>query len=54
MIKDLVKENLNAFNPQLPFDEQSEFLPYDEKWEFPKNRLQLGKLEKMKNGSKFL
>ncbi|CAG5121062.1 unnamed protein product, partial [Candidula unifasciata] len=30
------------YNPDLPIDEQTGCLPYDEKWEFPKERLRLG------------
>ena len=31
------------YNPDLPIDEQTACLPYDAKWEFPKERLRLGK-----------
>ncbi len=30
-------------NPDLPLHEQAELLPYDARWEFPLNRLELGK-----------
>lgn len=30
-------------NPDLPLHEQTELLPYDARWEFPLNRLELGK-----------
>ncbi|KAH9507840.1 hypothetical protein Btru_053024 [Bulinus truncatus] len=30
------------YNPDLPIDEQTGCLPYDAKWEFPKDRLRLG------------
>lgn len=30
------------YNPDLPIDEQAGCLPYDVKWEFPKDRLRLG------------
>ncbi|XP_059141244.1 vascular endothelial growth factor receptor 2-like [Physella acuta] len=30
------------YNPDLPVDEQTGCLPYDPKWEFPKDRLRLG------------
>ncbi|XP_046352612.1 vascular endothelial growth factor receptor 1-like [Haliotis rufescens] len=30
------------YNPDLPIDEQTACLPYDPKWEFPKDRLRLG------------
>ena len=29
-------------NPEKPLDEQTEHLPYEKRWEFPKNRLRLG------------
>ena len=29
-------------NPNLPLNDQTEYLPYDTKFEFPKNRLRLG------------
>jgi len=31
-----------SINPELPFDEQAELLPYDRTWEFPKEKLVLG------------
>jgi FMS-like tyrosine kinase 1 len=31
------------FNPDMPLDEQVELLPYDKRWEFPRERLKLGK-----------
>ena len=34
---------LELFNPDLPLDEQVELLPYDKRWEFPRERLKLGK-----------
>ena len=30
-------------NPDIPIDEQTQCLPYDPKWEFPRERLKLGK-----------
>lgn len=30
------------YNPELPIDEQTGCLPYDPKWEFPKDRLRMG------------
>lgn len=30
------------YNPDLPIDEQTGCLPYDPKWEFPKDRLRMG------------
>ncbi|PSN38416.1 hypothetical protein C0J52_16327, partial [Blattella germanica] len=38
------KGALENINPELPVDEQAELLPYDKKWEFPEERLKLGKL----------
>ena len=37
------KGNPESINPDLPVDEQTELLPYDKKWEFPRERLKLGK-----------
>lgn len=34
---------MNSINPNLGIDEQAELLPYDKKWEFPIERLKLGK-----------
>ncbi|KAG1682674.1 Vascular endothelial growth factor receptor 1 [Nymphon striatum] len=34
---------LDMYNPDLPLDDQAELLPYDKRWEFPKERLILGK-----------
>lgn len=30
------------YNPDMPIDEQTSCIPYDAKWEFPKERLRLG------------
>ena len=30
------------YNPEMPLDEQTSCIPYDPKWEFPKERLRLG------------
>lgn len=35
--------DIEHWNPNLGVTEQAELLPYDEKWEFPTNRLKLGK-----------
>lgn len=32
-----------SINPELGIDEQAELLPYDERFEFPPEKLQLGK-----------
>ncbi|XP_047004974.1 vascular endothelial growth factor receptor 3 isoform X4 [Schistocerca americana] len=34
---------ISNMNPDLPVDEQAELLPYDKKWEFPREKLRLGK-----------
>lgn len=34
--------NSSQINPDSPLEEQTELLPYDARWEFPKNRLKLG------------
>ena len=33
---------MSEFNPELPIEEQAQLLPYDDEWEFPKDRLHLG------------
>ena len=33
---------IEMFNPDMPLDEQIELLPYDPRYEFPKERLKLG------------
>ncbi|XP_059351725.1 mast/stem cell growth factor receptor Kit-like [Daphnia carinata] len=38
----LLNGNVNQLNTQFPIEEQVEFLPYDKRWEFPRNRLKLG------------
>lgn len=32
------------FDSNLPLDEQVDLLPYDEQWEFPREKLKLGKI----------
>ncbi|XP_037071869.1 vascular endothelial growth factor receptor 1-like isoform X2 [Pollicipes pollicipes] len=34
---------MTQFNPNMPIDEQAELLPYDDEWEFPKDKLILGR-----------
>ena len=34
---------LDLFNPDLPLDEQVDLLPYDTRWEIPREKLKLGK-----------
>ncbi|XP_046640460.1 mast/stem cell growth factor receptor Kit-like isoform X4 [Daphnia pulicaria] len=38
----LLNGNAKQINNQSPIEEQVEYLPYDRRWEFPRNRLQLG------------
>lgn len=35
---------LDCINPELTVDDQAELLPYDKKWEFPREKLKLGTL----------
>ena len=35
---------MENINPELPVDDQAELLPYDKKWEFPRDKLKLGEL----------
>lgn len=43
-IKQLLKGRGNSINPDIPIVEQTELLPYDKRWEFPRSRLKLGNL----------
>ena len=38
----MLKGNFKSINPDLPVEEQTEQLPYDTRWEFPRHRLKLG------------
>jgi hypothetical protein len=38
----LLRGNPNEMNDDLSLDDQIEILPYDRRWEFPRNRLKLG------------
>jgi hypothetical protein len=40
----LLRGNPNEMNDDLSLDDQIEILPYDRRWEFPRNRLKLGML----------
>ena len=40
--KKLLDGNLKDINPQLSMEEQTELIPYDKGWEFPRCRLTLG------------
>lgn len=33
---------VNSINPELGIDEQADLLPYDARWEFPREKLKLG------------
>lgn len=35
---------MDQFNPEIPLDEQASLLPYDKRWEFPRDRLKLGQI----------
>lgn len=37
---------MESWNPDLGIEEQAELLPYDKRWEFPRDKLKLGKLFK--------
>jgi FMS-like tyrosine kinase 1 len=37
------KGAVDSINPELPVDEQADLLPYDLTWEFPREKLILGK-----------
>jgi FMS-like tyrosine kinase 1 len=37
------KGAVDSINPELPIGEQADLLPYDRTWEFPRERLFLGK-----------
>jgi hypothetical protein len=45
-MKKLLKGNSKEINPELLIEEQIELLPYDKRWEFPRNRLKLGLLKR--------
>ena len=34
---------IECLNPDLTVDDQADLLPYDRKWEFPRDKLKLGK-----------
>ena len=38
----LLKGNVEEINSQLPIEDQTELIPYDVRWEFPKYRLKFG------------
>lgn len=42
MLEPLLAGNPERLNHKLPLDGQSELLPYDKRWEFPRDRLKIG------------
>ena len=42
-VRKLLEGNKKELNHQLSIEEQTEYLPYDKRWEFPRYRLKLGK-----------
>lgn len=42
-VKHFVNGNLGNINPEMSLDEQADMLPYDQKYEFPREKLDLGK-----------
>ena len=43
-LEKLLDGDPDRIDPNMPMEYQTEFLPYDKKWEFPKKRLRLGLL----------
>ncbi|KAI9559248.1 hypothetical protein GHT06_016037 [Daphnia sinensis] len=41
-LRRLLEGNVSGIDPLLPMEEQTERLPYDQRWEFPRYRLKLG------------
>lgn len=42
-LEGLLQGDPSRLNRDLPLEEQADLLPYDKRWEFPRNRLRLGK-----------
>ncbi|XP_059351244.1 fibroblast growth factor receptor 4-like isoform X2 [Daphnia carinata] len=42
-LEGLLQGDQSRLNRDLPLEEQADLLPYDKRWEFPRNRLRLGK-----------
>lgn len=42
-MRNFINGQITLLDPQRPIQEQTEMLPYDTKWEFPKEQLQLSK-----------
>lgn len=40
---------VDCLNPELGVDDQAELLPYDKKWEFPRDKLKLGVYKTLSN-----
>lgn len=36
--------DIDKWNPDLGIEEQAELLPYDKQWEFPRDKLKIGKV----------
>ncbi|PSN38782.1 hypothetical protein C0J52_18676, partial [Blattella germanica] len=43
-LANFVQGAMESINPEMPVDEQAELLPYDKKWEFPRDKLKLVEL----------
>lgn len=41
-LEGLLQGDPSRLNRDLPLEEQADLLPYDKRWEFPRNRLRLG------------
>lgn len=42
-LKNFEDGNIESINPELTLDKQADLLPYDRKFEFPREKLQIGK-----------
>ena len=40
-LEQLLKGNPKEIDPEKPMEEQTQHLPYDQRWEFPANQLKL-------------
>jgi hypothetical protein len=41
-LEKMLNGDASRIDPNVPMEYQTEFLPYDKKWEFPRKRLRLG------------
>jgi len=41
LLEQLLKGNPKEIDPEIPLEEQTHHLPYDQRWEFPANKLKL-------------